>query len=209
MTLSKPALRENGRNLPERLDDPGTFGNSAFFEGEAVRPWRGPVLDSATAPNSSKRPKSHVTRVLHLAILLIVLHQLFGSLILERPLPGEDPAWPYWMHRICRRRRRASLTLFWAWALVRDSRETPLGQLFPWFSLRRMKAIRRISQRRSGAARNGRARLLKSNGRRAPFMALGFSPSPSSPSPARPGSFSCAGRPTGERRLGCTSWSLT
>jgi cytochrome b561 len=72
-----------------------------------------------------------MTRVLHLALLLTVVDQLLTSLIMERPLPGEDPDWRYALHEHV---GLGVLMLFWLWMLIRDERETPLQRLFPWFS---------------------------------------------------------------------------
>jgi cytochrome b561 len=78
--------------------------------------------------------RSHMTRVLHLALLLSVVGQLLTSLIMERPLPGEDPDWPYALHEQVGLVGLGVLMLFWLWTLMRDERETPLQRLFPWFS---------------------------------------------------------------------------
>lgn len=79
-------------------------------------------------------PRSHVTRALHLFMLLVVLHQLFGSLILHRPRAGEAPDWLYWTHEYVGMVGVGAMTLFWLWTLLRDRRETGLAKLFPWFS---------------------------------------------------------------------------
>ncbi len=102
---------------------------------QSLRPQAPRPMAFAPAPPEAL-PKSHVTRALHFFMLLIVLHQLFGSLILERPMPGEDPAWPYWLHEYLGMAGLGAVTLFWVWTLLRDRRETRLGQLFPWFSAR-------------------------------------------------------------------------
>lgn len=78
--------------------------------------------------------RSHLTRVLHFALLLTVIDQLLTSLIMERPLPGEDPDWPYALHTQVGLVGLGVLMLFWLWMLIRDERETPLQRLFPWFS---------------------------------------------------------------------------
>ena len=78
--------------------------------------------------------RSHVTRALHLFMLLVVLHQLFGSLILYRPRAGEAPGWLYWTHEYVGMVGVGAMTLFWLWTLLRDPRETGLAKLFPWFS---------------------------------------------------------------------------
>ena len=78
--------------------------------------------------------RSHLTRVLHLAVLLTVVEQLLTSQFMERPLPGEAPDWPFALHEQVGLVGLGVLMLFWLWTLVRDERETPLQRLFPWFS---------------------------------------------------------------------------
>ena len=85
--------------------------------------------------------RSHVTRLLHLALLLIVVHQLLSSAVMERPLPHEEPAWPYFLHERVGVAGLAVLALFWLWTLVRHPRETPLARLLPWFSASRRAAV--------------------------------------------------------------------
>ncbi len=87
--------------------------------------------------------RSHVTRVLHLTLLLIILHQLVSSLIMERPLPGDDPEGPFLTHQWLGAAGFAVVTLFWVWTLVRHTSETRLGALVPWFSWRRLAALAR------------------------------------------------------------------
>jgi cytochrome b561 len=78
--------------------------------------------------------RSHLTRLLHLLLLLTVLHQLAGSQIMERPFPGDDPAWPFLLHEWVGVAGLAILVLFWTWTLLRHRSETPLSRLIPWFS---------------------------------------------------------------------------
>ena len=85
--------------------------------------------------------RSHLTRVLHLALLLTVVDQLLTSLIMERPLPGEDPDWPYALHTQAGLVGLGVLLLFWLWVLIRDQRETPLQRLFPWFSAEAIEEV--------------------------------------------------------------------
>ena len=80
--------------------------------------------------------RSHLTRVLHLAALLTVVNQLLTSLIMERPLPGEAPEWPFALHERFGVAGLGALLVFWLWAAIRDARETPLRRLLPWFSAR-------------------------------------------------------------------------
>lgn len=85
--------------------------------------------------------RSHLTRALHLAILLVVLHQLLGSTIMERPAPGEDPEWPFTLHVWIGTAGLGFLLLFWLWTLARGRSETRVTQLFPWFSPYRLRAV--------------------------------------------------------------------
>jgi cytochrome b561 len=85
--------------------------------------------------------RSHLTRVLHLAVLLTVVDQLLTSLVMERPLPGEDPDWPFALHQQIGLVGLGVLMLFWLWMLIRDERETPLQRLFPWFSAERLADV--------------------------------------------------------------------
>ena len=85
--------------------------------------------------------RSHLTRLLHLAVLLTVVDQLLTSLIMERPLPGEDPTWPFALHERAGVFGLGFLLLFWMWTLIRDARETRLSQLLPWFSTDGLAAL--------------------------------------------------------------------
>jgi len=85
--------------------------------------------------------KSNLTRVLHLALLAIVLHQVIGSAFVERPLPGDDPEWPFLLHVWSGVAGLQVLLAFWVWTLVRDRHETPFSTLVPWVFPRRMIAI--------------------------------------------------------------------
>jgi cytochrome b561 len=85
--------------------------------------------------------RSHATRALHLSLLLVVLSQLISSQFMERPLPGEEPGWPFVIHEWIGLAGVGVITLFWLWSLARNSAETPLSRLFPWFSLKRLSDI--------------------------------------------------------------------
>jgi cytochrome b561 len=87
--------------------------------------------------------RSHVTRFLHLALLLIVLHQLASSLFMERPLPGDDPEGLFLTHQWLGAAGLGVVTLFWVWTLARHASETPFGALIPWLSVRRLMALAR------------------------------------------------------------------
>lgn len=85
--------------------------------------------------------RSHVTRLLHLALLLTVLHQLASSLTMERPLPGEEMGWSYSLHERVGVAGLAILALFWLWLSARSRLEPAPGHLFPWFSAPRRAAL--------------------------------------------------------------------
>ena len=85
--------------------------------------------------------RSHVTRFLHLLLLVMVLHQVIGSQFMERPFPGDEPAWPFLLHEWVGIAAFGVLAAFWAWTLLRDRRETPLCRLLPWFSIAGWRAV--------------------------------------------------------------------
>jgi cytochrome b561 len=85
--------------------------------------------------------RSHATRLLHLTLLLIVLHQLISSTVMERPMPDDKPAWPYALHQQIGLVGLGVIALFWLWTLVRSPAETPVAKLLPWASPTRVKAV--------------------------------------------------------------------
>ena len=85
--------------------------------------------------------RSHVTRLLHLTVLLVVLHQLLSSSVMERPFPGDEPGWPYFLHEQVGVVGLGVLALFWLWTLVRRPLETPVTRLAPWFSPSQIGAV--------------------------------------------------------------------
>ena len=89
----------------------------------------------------TSHPRSHLTRWLHVLALGVVIHQLVNSLFMERPLPGDDPEWPYLIHVWTGTAGLQILLCFWIWVLVRDARETRFTEFFPWFSPHRLRAI--------------------------------------------------------------------
>jgi cytochrome b561 len=99
------------------------------------------VMDVEKQRGEMLKRRSHVTRVLHLALLLMVLHQLIGSQVMERPLPGDDPAWPFLLHQWIGVAGLVALGVFWVWTLARHRLETPLGRLVPWFSIDGWRAV--------------------------------------------------------------------
>jgi cytochrome b561 len=101
--------------------------------------------------------RSHLTRLLHLAVLLTVVDQLLTGLVMERPTPGEDAAWPFALHEGAGVVGLGFLLLFWMWTLIRDSRETRLSQLLPWFSAAGLGALAADLRAVSGALARGKA----------------------------------------------------
>lgn len=85
--------------------------------------------------------RSHITRLLHLTLLLVVLHQLLSSSVMERPFPGDEPGWPYFLHEQVGLVGLGVLALFWLWTLVRHPLETPVARLVPWFSPSQIAAV--------------------------------------------------------------------
>jgi cytochrome b561 len=104
--------------------------------------------------------RSHVTRALHLTILLAVVTQLLSSLIMERPLPGDHPDWPFVLHTWAGTAGLAALGSLWIWTLLRSRRETPLWRLVPWVSRRGLAGLERDVLRLARDLRAGRLRLL-------------------------------------------------
>lgn len=85
--------------------------------------------------------KSNLTRVLHLTLLLIVLHQLIGSAFVERPMPGDDADWPFLVHVWTGTAGLQILFGFWLWILARNRCETRVSALVPWIFPSRLKAL--------------------------------------------------------------------
>jgi len=115
-------------------------------------------VENAPAPAGHARvaiARSHATRILHLALIATVLHQLIGSNFMERPLPGDDPGLPFLLHEGVGMGGFGLVLLFWLWTLLRDRRETSLARLMPWLS----SSGRRAVLADIGASLRGLARL--------------------------------------------------
>jgi cytochrome b561 len=85
-------------------------------------------------------PPSHLTRILHLLLLLAVLNQLITSQLIQRPLPGDAPSALFSLHEYVGLATFVIVFAFWLWTLLRRG-ETRFVRLFPWFSPRHMKAL--------------------------------------------------------------------
>ena len=84
--------------------------------------------------------RSNSTRVLHLVLLVVVLHQLISSKLINRPLPGDAPSTLYSLHEYLGIGTLAIILIFWLWTLIRHG-ETKLTRLFPWLSPRGIGAV--------------------------------------------------------------------
>ncbi|MEO8713623.1 MAG: cytochrome b/b6 domain-containing protein [Acetobacteraceae bacterium] len=94
----------------------------------------------AAAPAVVRVARSLSTRMIHLLLLLSVLHQLIGSEFMQRPFPGEPPAWPYSLHEYIGLSSLGTVGAFWVWTIVRHG-ETRLARLIPWFSIARLQDV--------------------------------------------------------------------
>lgn len=80
------------------------------------------------------------TRLLHMALLVSVLWQLVGSNWVEPPRSAQPGNWFYQVHEVVGLVTFGLVLAFWLWAAFRR-RETPIGSLFPWLSVTRMKSV--------------------------------------------------------------------
>ena len=87
------------------------------------------ILASPTAPI----PRSNITRIIHLALLVLVVHQVLGSQFIRMPRAGETPGQLFVLHEYLGLATEAALAVFWVWVLIRNG-ETRIGRLVPWFS---------------------------------------------------------------------------
>ncbi|MFM9939349.1 MAG: cytochrome b/b6 domain-containing protein [Hyphomicrobiaceae bacterium] len=90
---------------------------------------------------SSPQPRSIATRLMHVSILLIVLHQLLGSSLMEGPRRGRPGDWLYGLHEWGGLIGLGVLGVFWVWIAFRRD-ETAIAALVPWFSGARLRALR-------------------------------------------------------------------
>ena len=84
--------------------------------------------DRAARTVSTDAKRSWLTRAIHFLMLLVVLHQrLVGSQFIERPLPGDTPAWPYMLHEYIGLTGLVVVAMFWLWALLRRGETQSAG----------------------------------------------------------------------------------
>jgi cytochrome b561 len=74
------------------------------------------------------------TRLLHLALLVVVLHQLATSLLIGEAARLDQPSLPLVEHEWVGIGGLAILGVYWLWTLVR-SRETTFASLLPWLTV--------------------------------------------------------------------------
>jgi cytochrome b561 len=96
----------------------------------------------ALAPGTAEPAvaRSVATRILHLLLLVIVVHQLVNSQFIERPETGEPTPWLMTIHEYVGLASVAAVLAFWIWTVVRRG-ETSLGRLLPWFSPDRLSDV--------------------------------------------------------------------
>ncbi|MBF0439721.1 MAG: DUF1924 domain-containing protein [Magnetococcales bacterium] len=80
------------------------------------------------------------TRLLHLLIAVGIVAQLVGSMGMVHPKPGRAGDALYVMHEIWGQVLLGILIVHWVWSWVRSG-SVPIGQLVPWFSGQRCRAV--------------------------------------------------------------------
>lgn len=83
---------------------------------------------------------SLATRLLHLALLGVVIHQLATSLLIDETARPDHPPLPLVEHEWVGVGGLVILGVYWLWTL-RRSRETTFASLIPWFSKVHRKAV--------------------------------------------------------------------
>jgi len=111
---------------------PRQIARRAVFSSRAV------YLEESAGAETVKR--SNLTRLLHVALLVAVIHQLLNSEFMSSPEAGEAPSLLYIMHEYTGLGSFAVVLAFWAWTLARRG-ETRLSTLFPWLFPSRMREI--------------------------------------------------------------------
>jgi cytochrome b561 len=85
--------------------------------------------------------RSLTTRVLHVLVAGAVIHQLVVSWFMEVPKPnGLGGNFAFQLHETIGLGSLGVLTVFWLWTLVRRG-EYNIGDLVPWFSMRRRQVL--------------------------------------------------------------------
>jgi len=82
-----------------------------------------------------------LTRFLHLLIACGITIQMALSLVMIHPKPDREANFFYEIHEILGVALLGVLVAHWAWSMVRRG-TTPAGHLFPWFSRKRLQAIK-------------------------------------------------------------------
>ena len=93
-----------------------------------------------SAPRAAHHMRSALTRMIHLLLLIVVLHQLIGSEFMQFPFPGDPPSWTFSLHEYAGLVNLAIVAAFWGWTMMRRG-ETRLGRLLPWFSIARLRDV--------------------------------------------------------------------
>jgi cytochrome b561 len=91
-------------------------------------------------PGAEPVKRSHLTRALHLVLLLAVAHQLLNSEFMSRPEHGAPASVLFVMHEYVGLASFGVVLAFWVWTLIRRG-ETRVDTLFPWLFPARMREI--------------------------------------------------------------------
>lgn len=101
---------------------------------------------SVSGPNDARTDsrahffRSNLTRVIHISILLIVLHQLVSSQVMHGAGHGHPATISYLTHEYVGMAGLVAVGAFWVWSLVRRG-ETRLIRFIPWFSPRALREV--------------------------------------------------------------------
>jgi cytochrome b561 len=96
---------------------------------------------SNTSSKDQTMQKTVITRILHAALAVAIVHQLVTSLFMERPRPGGSSGnFAFEFHEAVGLASLGLLALFWLWTVVRRG-ETQPGALFPWLSAERRRRV--------------------------------------------------------------------
>lgn len=104
--------------------------------------------------------RSTFTKFLHLLVAAAVVHQLLISLVMTKPGPGRPGDSLFELHEWVGLATLGVLLIFFLWVLVRR-RETTVSMLYPWFSGRRLRALRMDLKAHLARLKGGRILLTQ------------------------------------------------
>ena len=97
-----------------------------------------------------------LTRCLHAAIAIGVTLQMLASQLMIRPRPGRIPNTWWEIHEVLGVGLLVVLVAHWLWSIRRTVACGDPPRLFPWFSGRRLRALRDDTRRMASEFRAGR-----------------------------------------------------